>query len=75
MVKELEAAGLAVVIITNGHHKVQRDKLEACNAYRLFHHIIVGGGEPSPRFPESGASAIKPKLQTDSVIVQAAMAR
>eukprot|EP00873_Tetraselmis_striata_P010916 jgi/Tetstr1/431180/TSEL_020892.t1 len=45
MVKELEAAGLAVVIITNGHHKVQRDKLEACNAYRLFHHIIVGGEE------------------------------
>lgn len=45
MVSELEGRGLEVAIITNGHHKVQRDKLEACNAYRIFHHIIVGGEE------------------------------
>jgi N-acylneuraminate-9-phosphatase len=48
-VKELteyiNSKGLETCIITNGHHRVQRDKLEACNAYTLFENIIVGGEE------------------------------
>jgi FMN phosphatase YigB (HAD superfamily) len=55
MVSELESRGLEVAVITNGHHKVQRDKLEACNAYRIFHHIIVGGGELPPSTPSMHA--------------------
>lgn len=48
MLQHLEAKGIAAVIITNGHHKVQRDKLAACNAAALFPNpekIIVGGEE------------------------------
>eukprot|EP00191_Tetraselmis_sp_GSL018_P011888 CAMPEP_0177603770 /NCGR_PEP_ID=MMETSP0419_2-20121207/15716_1 /TAXON_ID=582737 /ORGANISM="Tetraselmis sp., Strain GSL018" /LENGTH=256 /DNA_ID=CAMNT_0019097617 /DNA_START=12 /DNA_END=782 /DNA_ORIENTATION=- len=44
-VRELQKRGIATCIITNGHHRVQRDKLQAVNAYRLFEHIIVGGEE------------------------------
>ncbi len=48
-VKELteyiNSKGLEMCIITNGHHRVQRDKLEACSAYTLFENIIVGGEE------------------------------
>ena len=39
--------GLALVVITNGHHRVQRDKLAAVRAHELFPDpsaIIVGGG-------------------------------
>jgi len=48
MLTHLAARGLAAVIITNGHHTVQRDKLEACGAASLFPEpemIIVGGEE------------------------------
>lgn len=48
MLRHLAAKGITTVIITNGHHKVQRDKLEACNAAALFpepEKIIVGGEE------------------------------
>ena len=48
MLQHLAAKGIAAVIITNGHHKVQRDKLMACNAAALFPNpekIIVGGEE------------------------------
>ena len=41
-------AGLALVVITNGHHRVQRDKLAAVRAHELFPDpsaIIVGGEE------------------------------
>lgn len=31
-----------------GSLQVQRDKLAACNAYRLFENIIVGGGIKPP---------------------------
>ncbi|MDA9080168.1 HAD hydrolase-like protein [Candidatus Dependentiae bacterium] len=44
----IESRGLVSVIITNGHHKVQRDKLSACGAYAFFprsDRIIVGGEE------------------------------
>jgi N-acylneuraminate-9-phosphatase len=39
---------LALVMITNGHHRVQRDKLAAVRAHELFpdpNSIIVGGEE------------------------------
>ena len=48
MLRHLAAKGVAAVIITNGHHKVQRDKLMACDAAALFpepEKIIVGGEE------------------------------
>jgi FMN phosphatase YigB (HAD superfamily) len=45
MVRGLQAAGLATAIITNGHRAVQRQKLEACGAARLFQHVLVGGEE------------------------------
>ena len=41
----IKSKGLETCIITNGHHRVQRDKLEACKAYTLFENIIVGGEE------------------------------
>jgi N-acylneuraminate-9-phosphatase len=37
--------GLATAIITNGHRVVQRLKLEACQAARIFTHMLVGGEE------------------------------
>ena len=44
--KRLQAKGVRVVIITNGHHEVQRQKIVACEAEKLFgKNIIVGGGE------------------------------
>ena len=45
MVDSLQQRGLRTVVITNGHATVQRQKLEACAAYRLFQHILVGGEE------------------------------
>ena len=46
-VAHARARGLALVVITNGHHRVQRDKLAAVRAHELFPDpsaIIVGGG-------------------------------
>ena len=45
MVASLQQLGLQTVIITNGHRTVQRQKLEACQAARLFRHVLVGGEE------------------------------
>lgn len=45
MLRELEAADLQLVIITNGHHHIQRAKLEHCAAGDTFANIIVGGEE------------------------------
>jgi len=45
LIEYIQTKGLQTCIITNGHHRVQRDKLEACNAYELFENIIVGGEE------------------------------
>lgn len=45
MVRWLHGLGLATAIITNGHRTVQRQKLEACGAARLFAHVLVGGEE------------------------------
>lgn len=48
MVERLRSHGrLAIVIITNGHHEVQRRKLEACGAAAVFGeaNLIVGGEE------------------------------
>ncbi|PRW20863.1 N-acylneuraminate-9-phosphatase [Chlorella sorokiniana] len=45
MVASLQQRGLQTVVITNGHATVQRQKLEACAAARLFRHILVGGEE------------------------------
>ena len=47
-VAHARAQGLALVMITNGHHRVQRDKLAAVRAHELFpdpDSIIVGGEE------------------------------
>jgi N-acylneuraminate-9-phosphatase len=47
-VAHARARGLALVVITNGHHRVQRDKLAAVRAHELFPDpsaIIVGGEE------------------------------
>lgn len=47
-VAHARARGLALVMITNGHHRVQRDKLAAVRAHELFpdpNSIIVGGEE------------------------------
>ena len=45
MLGALRAAGLQLVIITNGHHEIQRTKLWHCSAADAFAHIIVGGEE------------------------------
>ncbi|KAF3784309.1 N-acylneuraminate-9-phosphatase [Nymphaea thermarum] len=52
MVRELQDQGIKTCIITNGHPKVQRDKLGAAEASKLFDVILVGGeeanGKPHP---------------------------
>jgi len=58
LIAEIARRGLTPVIITNGHHKVQRDKLAACDAARLFEHIIVGGEEVLAGRPEKPAEGI-----------------
>ncbi|ERN04130.1 N-acylneuraminate-9-phosphatase isoform X1 [Amborella trichopoda] len=45
IVKDLHAQGIKTGIITNGHPKVQRAKLQAAEAHKLFDPIIVGGEE------------------------------
>ena len=48
MLKHARGRGLKTVMITNGHHKVQRDKLAAVKAHETFSEpetIIVGGEE------------------------------
>ena len=45
MLERLEADGLTLVIITNGHHEIQRDKLARCNADSAIRHVLVGGDE------------------------------
>lgn len=47
MLAELRSAGLKTVIITNGHAEIQRTKLAACGAEKLFDGILVGGEEVS----------------------------
>ena len=44
---QLKRRGILLAVITNGHTVVQREKLAACGAYRMFesHHIFVGGEE------------------------------
>lgn len=44
LVAFLRSRSLTPVIITNGHPRIQRDKLAACGADRFFQHILVGGG-------------------------------
>lgn len=61
MLRHLAAKGIAAVIITNGHHKVQRDKLAACDAAGLFpdpEKIIVGGEEVLEGREEKPAATI-----------------
>ena len=44
----LNSKGFETVLITNGHHHVQREKLSACCAHELFcrpEQIIIGGEE------------------------------
>jgi N-acylneuraminate-9-phosphatase len=51
----LASRGLRTVVITNGHHRVQRNKLAACRAHELFpdpRQIIVGGEEVLAGRPE-----------------------
>lgn len=45
MVLGLQKLGLTTAIITNGHRMVQRQKIEACQALRIFTHVLVGGEE------------------------------
>jgi len=47
MVRRMNESGLKTVIITNGHHEVQRQKVEACGAVGLFGapNVLVGGEE------------------------------
>lgn len=45
MVEGLHGQGFATAIITNGHKTIQRQKLAACQADRLFKHVLVGGEE------------------------------
>ena len=47
MVRKLQQANLRTVVITNGHHVVQHEKLKACDATSVFQasDIIVGGDE------------------------------
>ena len=49
-----------MLIITNGHAQVQRDKLAACRANEFFSnpHIIVGGEEVSAGNEEKPAAGI-----------------
>mmetsp|Transcript_9658 Transcript_9658/g.11204 ORF Transcript_9658/g.11204 Transcript_9658/m.11204 type:complete len:287 (-) Transcript_9658:62-922(-) len=58
MIKSFKKQGYNLCIITNGHHKVQRDKLKACDAYGLFDHIIVGGEEVLEGRPEKPGKSI-----------------
>jgi HAD superfamily hydrolase (TIGR01549 family) len=45
--EKLRAKNVHVVIITNGHHVVQREKLAACRIYKIvkLENILVGGEE------------------------------
>lgn len=47
LIFRLRSRGLAVVLITNGHHAIQRAKIDACKAVELFGDgmILVGGEE------------------------------
>jgi len=47
LVARLRARGMAMVVITNGHHEVQRAKLDRCRAEEIFgsENILVGGEE------------------------------
>uniref|UniRef100_A0A7S0WQT8 N-acylneuraminate-9-phosphatase n=1 Tax=Pyramimonas obovata TaxID=1411642 RepID=A0A7S0WQT8_9CHLO len=45
MLASFKERGVKVVIITNGHHFIQHEKLKACKAADLFEYIIVGGDE------------------------------
>ena len=45
MLEGLDADGLTVVMITNGHHEIQREKLARCNADDAIRHVLVGGEE------------------------------
>mmetsp|Transcript_29029 Transcript_29029/g.48733 ORF Transcript_29029/g.48733 Transcript_29029/m.48733 type:complete len:251 (-) Transcript_29029:188-940(-) len=45
MLATFKARGIKVVIITNGHHFIQHEKLKACKAAELFEYILVGGDE------------------------------
>lgn len=45
LLASLAAAGYALVLITNGHHLVQQQKVASCAAGRHFPHILVGGEE------------------------------
>ena len=45
MVRTLGEGGYSLALITNGHPRVQRAKLEACGAGALFPHVLVGGEE------------------------------
>ena len=61
VVAHLRKRGLRVVVITNGHHVVQRDKLAACAAHVLFPEpetIIVGGEEVLAGRPEKPHESI-----------------
>ena len=51
MLGQLDADGLTVVMITNGHHEIQRDKLARCNADDAIRHVLVGGEEVLLRRP------------------------
>ena len=75
-VAHLRKRGLRVVVITNGHHVVQRDKLAACAAHVLFpkpETIIVGGEEVlqvdrrSPTRASSSALATSPVCANQAV--------
>ena len=46
-IEKLRAKNVHVVIITNGHHVVQREKLAACGIYEVvkLENILVGGEE------------------------------
>eukprot|EP00238_Polyblepharides_amylifera_P004699 CAMPEP_0196584698 /NCGR_PEP_ID=MMETSP1081-20130531/48116_1 /TAXON_ID=36882 /ORGANISM="Pyramimonas amylifera, Strain CCMP720" /LENGTH=249 /DNA_ID=CAMNT_0041906001 /DNA_START=23 /DNA_END=769 /DNA_ORIENTATION=+ len=44
MLDKLHAQGIKTGIITNGHYKVQQDKIKACKAAEWFD-IIINGGE------------------------------
>ena len=59
--RHARALGLKTVMITNGHHQVQRDKLAAVKAHLLFpdpETIIVGGEEVLVGRPEKPSPSI-----------------
>ena len=61
IVEHIRARGLKTVVITNGHHRVQRDKLRAVKAHELFpdpETIIVGGEEILEGRQEKPATSI-----------------